>query len=246
MNWIDTILSDIAEALGLLTRLPVRLWRDPRGAEAVWAYPLAGLVVGLIACGVALGAQTLGLPALATALVAILVMTALTGALHEDGLADWADALGARGGAEVRLAVMKDSHIGAFGVIALIASIGLRASLLAALPILPALLACTMLSRAVMTLPMALLRHARSDGLARLVGRPGITRCLMATTLGSLPVVGWLGVPALGVVSAALIAGSTPGLWARRRIGGQTGDILGATQQCAEIGALLALCAVLA
>ena len=203
---------------------------------------MAGLAAALPACAIIWALGSTGLPALAVALLAILAQILATGALHEDGLADWADGMGARGGPQERLAAMRDSHTGAFGLIALIFSITLRAAALSALasPMI-ALILAAMASRATMPLIMAVLPHARSDGLSHLTGRPAGAIAALALALGLIPLA--LATCALWPVLAASAA-ALPAIWAARRIKGQTGDILGAAQQCAEIAILLALAAI--
>ncbi len=225
--------GDIALALALLTRLPVRLAHGAatRGAAAAWAWPLAGAIVGGLA---ALGgsiALALGLP---TGVVAGIVLAAgivLTGALHEDGLADCADGFWGGWDRARRLEIMKDSHIGSYGVLALGLSLILRWSALSALiaagHLWGPIIAAAALSRVPMTGVMHALPNARGSGLSQSTGRPAQGGAVIAAVL------------------AAALAGLAAAAIARARIGGQTGDVLGATQQLAEIAALAALAAVL-
>jgi adenosylcobinamide-GDP ribazoletransferase len=234
---------DIPLALGLLTRLPVTV--DPevarrRGAAAAWAYPLAGLVVAVCAAALGWAALAVGLPGALAAGLVLATQTILTGALHEDGLADTADGLWGGWDRDRRLEIMKDSRIGTYGVIALVLSFGLRWSALAALaPVMgPALLAAALLSRAGMTAVMGCLPPARDGGLSRGVGCPATrawgAACAIAVGL-SFAVAGPV---ALGMALAAGFTALACAAIARSRIGGQTGDILGATQQVAEIACL--------
>src|SRR5260221_13885986 len=125
-------LADLQVALGFLTRLPVRA-RGSLG-NAAWTFPLVGLVVGAVAALVFAVARALSLPHEIGSILAVAATIALTGALHEDGPADTADGFG--GGVErwQRLAIMRDSRIGSYGVIALVLGLLLRVSALAALP----------------------------------------------------------------------------------------------------------------
>ena len=114
-------LGDITAALGLLSRLPVRVDTSratARGAQAAWAYPIAGLILAALACAIAQIALMLGVPAPLTAGLALASLVIMTGAMHEDGLADSTDGLWGGWDKDRRLAIMKDSHIGAYGVIA--------------------------------------------------------------------------------------------------------------------------------
>lgn len=235
-------LSDLAEAVGLLTRLPVRLTGAPRGAQATWAYPLAGLVVGAI--GALVAWLTSALPPALTAGFTLAAMTLVTGALHEDGLADTADGLWGGWTVERRLEIMKDSRIGAYGVLALIFGIGLRWSALAALAsegaLWPVLLAVGMLSRAPMVVLMHGMPNARGSGLSASTGRPPRATVLLAVVLATLGGAATLGPAVLPAILVLALVTLGMAALARAKIGGQTGDILGATQQVSEI-ALLAL-----
>ena len=244
---------DVAAALGLRTRLagPVNgTEAKKRGAAAAWAWPLAGAVVGALAGLLLWVGLWLGLPPLAAGLLAVAAQIVLTGALHEDGLADSADGLWGGWTQDRRLEIMRDSRIGSYGVLALILSVGLRATACAALPAGPlavAVLAATgAASRGAMTGVMAGLPPARPDGRAVSTGRPSPATTGLALAgasalwLIALPFGLALITVAACCAGAAIVAGI-----ARAKIGGQTGDILGASQQIAEITALLALAASL-
>ncbi|SEL10426.1 cobalamin-5'-phosphate synthase [Roseovarius azorensis] len=240
---------DVPLALGLLSRLPMPVRDTARGARAAWAYPLAGVLIGSLAALGGLGALWLGLPAPVAALVALSLMIALSGALHEDALADTTDGLCGGWTPERRLEIMKDSHIGSYGVIALCLSLGARWSALWMLyQVSPAtatsaLIVSATLSRAMMPLLMTALPHARTTGLSHNVGRaPGSTAALgLAIALVmTLLLLGGAGMSAIAVAALTTLALA---LIARARIGGQTGDILGATQQLAEIAILFSLLA---
>ncbi|MEL6640743.1 MAG: adenosylcobinamide-GDP ribazoletransferase, partial [Pseudomonadota bacterium] len=113
---------DVPAALGLLTRLPIPVDAEKaqaRGAAAAWAYPIVGLVLGAILVCAAWGLSALGVPEEVTALLLIATAVVITGALHEDGLADSADGLWGGWDKTRRLEIMKDSSIGAYGVLAL-------------------------------------------------------------------------------------------------------------------------------
>ena len=235
--------ADAAEALALLTRLPVPAHR-PRGAASAWAWPLAGLVVGLLSGLIALLLLWLGVPAGIAAGLTLAAQVMLTGGLHEDGLADCAD--GFWGGLEPtrRLEIMKDSRIGSYGVIALALGLGLRWSALSLLfaegQVFAPLIAAAMLSRAPMAVLMAALPNARGDGLSARVGRPAQETALLAAFVAlafGLLVAGWA---ILAPVFWLTLAVTGLAALARAKVGGQTGDVLGAAQQVAEIAALAA------
>jgi adenosylcobinamide-GDP ribazoletransferase len=240
--------TELAAAFGLLTRLPVH--RLPLSiiqtrSDAVWAYPLVGATVGALGGGVYWLAHGLScLPALA-ALWALAAMILLTGALHEDGLADLADGF-AGGTPEQSLAIMRDHRIGAYGVIALMLSLAIRGTAIALIAdphaVVAALMAAGAASRLSAVLLMAALPHARPDGLSVTVGRPRAP--LAGAALGLTFVVSWVLLPfgrALVVMLTALAAALILGSIARARLGGQTGDVLGASCQLSECLALTAL-----
>jgi adenosylcobinamide-GDP ribazoletransferase len=240
---------DVTQALSLLSRLPLRSTSHDRGARAAWAYPVAGMVIGGLAALAGALAQWAGLPPPLVALVALALLVICTGALHEDGLADSADGLWGGWTRERRLEIMKDSHIGTYGVIALVLSLGARWSalwlLFAESPATAtgAILASAALSRAVMPCVMTLLPHARETGLSHSHGRPRRRTAAVGLGIAFGVTILLTGAPGLWAVISALIVASLAARIARVRIGGQTGDILGATQQIAEIAVLLSLLA---
>lgn len=242
-------LGDAHLAAVFLTRLPLPDAGIGDLARAMRAFPLVGLGLGLGAAAIA-GAAGSVLPPLPAALLAVLALVLATGALHEDGLADLADGLGARGDREKRLEVMRDSRTGAFGVLALIFTVGLRASALAAIPLgwgqCAALVAACALSRALIPAAMQVMGPARPDGLGAGAGCPDATIAATAAGLGLLACLIGLGLPGtLAALLAALAAGGSVIWIARRTLGGYTGDVLGAVQQATEIAVLLAAAGIL-
>ncbi|MFQ6553168.1 adenosylcobinamide-GDP ribazoletransferase [Aestuariibius insulae] len=243
-------LADIARALGLLTRLPVPVDAEAamaRGARAAWAWPLVGMLVGGGAAVAGYGAALLWSSPLIAAVIALGLMTVLTGAMHEDGLADCADGFFGSHERERRLAIMKDSRIGTFGVMALVFITLLKVAALAILLAEPAiplgLVVAAMLSRSMMV-PLMWLPNARTNGLSRAVGTPpgsALSLALATACVASLLVLGW---SALTAIVAAVLAAMACAAIARSKIGGQTGDVLGATQQISETAVLLTLAAL--
>lgn len=224
-------LGDLRGAFGLLTRLP--LGGPGRGAAGCWAWPVAGAVVGALGAVAGWGALALGLPAGWAAALALAVQAMATGGLHEDGLADTFDGLmGGRDPAR-RLEIMRDSRIGSFGALALMLVLLARwSALVVILPIAPmALIAAAAASRAVMPVLMAAMPSARPDGLSRMIGRPTVLQAGLAVLVALVPLAIFGPLAALIAVPLLLLA---LGRWARARIGGQTGDILGAAQQLTE------------
>lgn len=239
-----------ALALGFLTRLPVgREAHSPARmrASTVWL-PLAGMAVGAFSAGVFLaGAQVL--PPVVALLLATAATLLLTGALHEDGLADTADGLGART-RERALEIMRDSRIGAHGALALGLVLALRIAALEALPVpvaAVALVAAGGASRASAVLVVATSRYARAEGAGGFTtGGPGRRRLVVALVpvLAGLVLVAWAaGWAAAGGAVLGLAAGHGSRLLWERRLGGYTGDTLGATQQVSEVGMVLGVLA---
>lgn len=246
---LGTAAADLGHALAFLTILPVRPPDPgPRGLEGAAAcFPLVGALVGALAGATrALGADAFG--PLTASVLAVLVLTLVSGALHLDGLADTADGVGARGGgAERRLAVMRDSATGAFGVLALLAWALLLTSALATLSDHDALLALIVAGA---TSRWAALLHARAapparrDGLGAAfhVGPPALLIATATAVAAALVAAGLL--PGLAALGAALAAAAATTACARRLLGGRTGDTLGATVALAEAAVLLALLAI--
>ncbi|MGQ2902241.1 MAG: adenosylcobinamide-GDP ribazoletransferase [Neoaquamicrobium sediminum] len=240
------LLADIACCVGFYTRLPIPDPGERDFAAAQWAAPIAGVVVGLMV-GTTLGlSHALGVAAPLAAALALAAGALLTGALHEDGLADVADGFGGGQTRERKLEIMKDSRVGSYGVIALVLSLLMRWSALAMLAasgtftMIAVLVGAHAASRAAIPAFMARVQPARPDGLSAGVGRVDSQAALYAAIIGFLlllPVgLGFALVAALLVVALSL--------WlerlAMRQIGGQTGDVLGTLQQCCEIAVLAA------
>lgn len=218
--------------------------------------PLAGLLLGLPSGLILLGAWALGLGPFLAATLAVATSALVTGALHEDGLADVADGFGGGDTRERCLEIMRDSRIGAYGGVALVLSLALRIGALATLLdrtgayAALALVLAAAISRTAALAPMVLLDPARPGGASAAVGRPtGRTFFVAAGLCLGLAIASVsLGLPAGGVVlmvgCSALAAGAVTAL-ARRKIGGQTGDVVGACQQMAEVAGLIGLVAAI-
>lgn len=222
-----------------LTRLPCPAHAPVALGQAAWAMPLVGLAVGMIGAGVMGAGQSLGLGALASAAFAVAAAVWVTGALHEDGLADCADAFGLRRPAGRTHAILKDPRMGAFGVVTLVLSLLLRVLLAAEAGPL-ALLTAEVLSRAAMALAMAI-SPAAGAGSAAAAGRASLALTGIAAMLSLGLGIGLSGLGAL-LGSVLALAGSVYVLSVGyHRIGGHTGDVLGAVQQVSLIGVLLGL-----
>ncbi len=241
-------LSDILSALAFLTRIPVASHSTNSCISSEsWAWPVAGALVGAAAGGLAWILSVASVPFGVVAFLSLLLIVLLTGALHEDGLADTADGLWGGNAPASRLAIMNDSRIGVFGATAVFLSLlgrwqGIEA--LGPTHILPALIASCAVSRSVMLMAMYKMPAAKKGGLAFAAGPPdsrvAVTGVALAAII-ALSTVGWMALPLLAVSGLAAV----PVCWlAHRKVGGVTGDILGAVQQCAELAAVLLLATV--
>lgn len=240
---IDAV--DLLAALGLLTRFPVSLDSAramDRGAASAWAYPLVGVVLGVVLAATVPLFLWVGLPGGIVAGLILALGVIVTGAMHEDGLADTADGLWGGWDRTRRLEIMKDSHIGVYGVCAIALSLLIRWLALVVIVSVGAywvaLIAVFALSRASMVVLMATMPHARDSGLSRRVGRPASATAWLAVGI-AVAVAALCGY--IGLIVVAGLATLVCGLVARAKIGGQTGDILGATQQITEMALLLSV-----
>ena len=244
-------------ALQFFTRLPIPRWV---GFEPDWLnhasryFPLVGLVVGAITAAVyALTAWLL--PAPVAAVLSTAAGIYVTGAFHEDGFADMCDGFGGGMTGERVMEIMKDSRIGAYGAIGIVCMLALKLSVLAMLPPLTAigaLLAAHPLSRFMATALIWRLDYARAEGKAKpLAQKMKASEFLIAALTAAAPALllsahGWLPWIALvcGLIAATTAAGWLAALFVRR-IGGYTGDCLGAVQQVTEVVFYLAILASL-
>jgi len=248
-------------ALQFFTRIPVtgRLAQwvgySPAMLRASAAhFPAVGWVVGAIGALALAAALALWTPLIAAVLCTV-VTVLVTGAFHEDGLSDVADGLGGASTRERALEIMKDSRIGAFGAIAVVLALGLKFALLAALAGQGAFVACAALLAAHVLsrlAPLAVMRASPyvggEGGKSKPMADAVSGTAVFVAVLWSLPAAALL-VIAGGVVNgvAAVVAGALVALFMvrllRRRLGGFTGDGLGATQQLSELAIYLALAA---
>ena len=227
-------------ALAFLTRLPVPLPKDPDLSRAAWSFPLVGLLVGAAAAGTRAAADQ-GLPPLPATLLAIAVAVVITGALHEDGLADIADATGAHVDRARKLEILKDPRVGAFGATALILAIALVATSVAALDTTEAvktLIVAHVLSRWAI-LPVGLLPPAKPGGAGSLL-RVTTPPLAIATLIAAAIAVAAGAWPALIAAPATVAAAA---LLLQRTLGGVTGDGYGATAKLTEIVVCITLVA---
>lgn len=242
-------------ALQFFTRLPIPRWV---GFEQDWLhhasryFPLVGLVVGVIGAAV-YAAAALVLPAPVAAVLSTAATIYITGAFHEDGFADTCDGLGGGMTRERVLEIMKDSRVGAYGAIGVVCMLGTKVTTLAMLPAasaIAALLLAHPLSRLCATSLIWRMEYARAEGKAKPLAErmTGAEFCIAVLTVALAAAV----LLAAGALTAyailAAVASCVLATWwlARKfkhRIGGYTGDCLGAVQQLAEAVAYIAILA---
>jgi adenosylcobinamide-GDP ribazoletransferase len=246
-HWLAERLHELNVSVLFSTRLPLARALPISGGElarAIWALPLAGIVVGVIGAVVYALLHRIGLPPWPAAALSLAATLAATGCLHEDGLADTVDGFGGGKTREQKLAIMRDSRIGVYAVCSLVLSILIRAAALASLAdtglVAAALIAAHGAARAAMPVFMFFVPPARRDGLSSDVGRPPETQVAVAAALGILILIAALGFAhALAALVLLVILIALMAWLSVRQIDGQTGDVVGALEQASEIVVLL-------
>ena len=249
MTPLRTRLAEVQVAVMLLTRLPAgRMAEAPTIGAAVWAFPIAGALVGGIAAVVLAGALAVGIAPPLAAGLALAAGILTTGGLHEDGLADVADGFGGGRDRARKLEIMRDSRIGSYGGLALILSLGLRWQAIAHLAAdhpfmaISAVIALAVCSRVGLAFALLWMPAARSEGMGKMASATTLPCALAALAIGLFIAMGILGpVLALWVMLAQIVVQFAFARLALRQIGGQSGDVLGAMQQLAEIAGWLVL-----
>ena len=254
---LDGFLTRVMHALSFLSRIPVHdtffQGNKVDMLAATRVFPVAGLLIALPAAVLVAILHHTHTDPLLTAGLALALATVITGALHEDGLADTADGFGGGADKERCLAIMKDSCIGAYGAIALILSYLLRVAAIAALSreasglaVAVSLIAVASFSRAMMVWHWHDLPPARQAGVAASIGQPGTTdrnhalaygtgiACVLLLSSNTI-------IAAIIAIAASFAAANLFKRQCLRKIEGHTGDTIGATQQITEIVMLVAL-----
>ena len=228
------------DAVSLLTRLRTRGGRDT--ARAIPWMPVVGALIGL-ASGLVYWAAHVFLSPLISGSLAITTSILLTGALHEDGLADVADAFGARVEPARAIEIMRDPHHGTYGILALLVSASLRIAAVAAMPPVTAIVglaAAHSLARAGAIGLMSRMPPAPGSELGASYRSPEMARGVLAGIIFALALAfTTLGIWGFTAAAVVFISVLISGLLAQQKIGGFNGDVLGSTEQLAEIGILL-------
>jgi adenosylcobinamide-GDP ribazoletransferase len=245
-EWLD----DFKTAVAFLTRLPMphpEGSMPPNFVRAHRMFPVVGALIGAVIGLVCLALRATGLPDLASAALALGAGMILTGALHEDGLADVADGFGGGRDTAAKLEIMRDSRLGTYGAVILLVSFAAKLSALASLldaQVVYGLIAAHALARGMLPVMSLNLPYARKDGLAANAGQPDTTVAMVAIAIAlviALLALSWAN--AFWAVLVTAICAVAMAWLAKRQIGGQTGDVLGAAEQIAETAVLLLLSA---
>jgi adenosylcobinamide-GDP ribazoletransferase len=248
-EWFD----DFKTAVAFLTRLPMPHPQGPMPPNFVRAhrmFPVVGALIGAAVGLLCLGLRHVGVPDLAAAALALGAGAVLTGALHEDGLADVADGFGGGRDLASKLEIMRDSRLGTYGALILLVSFATKLSALAAIPdghVVQSLIASHALAGGVLPWMSMSLPYARKDGLAANAGRPDAATAAIAAALAlAIALLSLSFANALGAALVACLSAAGMARLAQRQIGGQTGDVLGGAEQVAETVILVLLAARLA
>jgi adenosylcobinamide-GDP ribazoletransferase len=241
------MMKQLLAALRFLTILPIPGgWgtaADDLAGSVPW-FPVIGLLLGAVAAAAA-WAISLVAPPMVSAAVVVILLLSFSGCLHMDGLSDTADGLLSSRSRERILEIMKDSHIGAMGVVAIVCVLLLKFAALASLPagrLWPAVLLMPLAGRCAIVLHMAVLPYARPEGLGAVFyrRRPRWAAVWAAAVLG-MAAYGVLGVEGLIVWAACIVVTLAFSAYVYRKIGGATGDTLGAVCEIIEIVPALTL-----
>lgn len=252
MSLLRARLAEVQLAVMLLTRLPAGQIRvAPPIAAAAWAFPVAGGIVALFPAMTLLAAHAAHVPAGMAAGLALLVGVLATGGLHEDGLADCADGLGGGRDRLHKLEIMRDSRIGSYGGLALILALGMRWQALALIAPSPslsimALVSLAIASRSGLACALWLMPAARTNGMGQAASGTDALRAGIAVAIGLVALALAFGWAAGTIVIAMVVVQLGLAGLAQRQLGGQTGDVLGAMQQLAEIAGWIAIAALFA
>lgn len=242
-------LVSFALAVQFLTRLPVDVgdrFTPELFARSVRFYPLVGALVGAVGAAIYLVSALVFSHAVAV-VCAMVALLALTGAFHEDGLADTFDGLGGGHDRAAKLQIMRDSRLGTYGTAALVSALALRAALLVSLSpeMLPwALVLGQSLSRLSSVLAIRGSAYVRDEGTGKPVAETVDTSALLwVITFGAVFLLAALGAVGGATLCAALLGLAVAHIvlrrWIERHLGGYTGDTLGAIQQVSDIGFLM-------
>jgi adenosylcobinamide-GDP ribazoletransferase len=240
-------------ALQFLTRLPISVTNEftsERMTASVRYYPLVGLLIGAIAA-TTFAVSLIVFPTVIAVLISTSLGILLTGAFHEDGLADTFDGIGGGSSSTASLEIMKDSRIGVYGMLALTLALALKIAGLSAMPsatCVVALLSAHAISRWSSVVVIATSTYVRDDGTgkptAEGIGMPSFMFATLPVILATAVLYCYTSpLEAAGALIGLALAHILIRLYFERKIGGYTGDCLGAAQQASELGLYLGILA---
>lgn len=240
-------MSRLILATQFLTRIPLSFKEEDGlelGLSSVY-FPVVGAIIGIILCGIVWILGAFECNALVISSITVVTLIIITGGIHMDGLADMVDAFYAGKNREDILRVMRDPHIGTMGVLVVVSAVMLKTALLFSISpkLLPnALVAMCVLGRWAMVISMKMAPYARSDGKAKpFIEATGYKQVFVATVMTIACLVLTWHIQGLIIMAAVAIAAITVTLCARLKLGGITGDTLGATDEICEVAALFTL-----
>jgi len=243
-------MTNLLLAIQFLTVIPIKIshFNEKKCAESVIYFPLVGLLLGLILIGANSVLSSLYFGKWAISIILVVLLIALTRGLHLDGLADTSDALLSVRSKDEMLKIMRDSCIGVMGALSIISVILLKIALLASISpllIMPSLLLMCVLSRWSMVMMMFLFPYARTEGKAKSfiagINYKIFTLSTLITLLLAIYIAGYKG---LLIMLAAALLTYVFGIFTKSKIGGITGDTIGATNELAEVVILFTICVI--
>jgi adenosylcobinamide-GDP ribazoletransferase len=245
--------KDILHLLSFFTIIPIKSNTKTKLSKSLYALPLVSLIIGVIAAIPLLTLSLINMPNLIISIITIFTLILVTGALHEDGIADFMDSFGGAKSKNKKIEILSDSNIGSYGTIALILSILTRIIALylilessGILSAISALLAVSVLSRTSMLHILATLPAVKKSGLGHSATMPEKNILIFSYSL-SILIISLLTIPAFGflglffVISSGILASLLVTSIAFKHLGGQTGDVCGSVQQISEILIYLSL-----
>lgn len=240
-------MKSLLAAIQFLTITPLKSQDSDKHLPSAMAwFPVVGLLLGLTLTGLSLILGTLNLNGLLVNTVLVVTLIIMTGGLHLDGLADTSDAILSGKSREDMLVIMRDPHIGTMGVLSLISMLLLKISLLSSIDApwkIPALILMCVFSRWAMSLLILLFPYARQEGKAMIfIEGKSLRNFAIATAITSAIAVITMSLNGLAIFAIAALSAYVIGRTISAKLGGVTGDVLGATNELVEVVILISVC----
>jgi len=253
VNEFSNYKKDILHLLSFFTIIPIKSNTKTKLSKSLYVLPLISLIIGTIATIPLLTLSLIDMPNLIISIITIFTLILITGALHEDGLADFVDSFGAAKSKAKKIEILSDSHIGVYGTIALIISLSIRITALyvildsgGILYAISALLAASVLSRTTILHILTTLPAIKKNGLGYSATMPEKKVLIFSYSL-SIFILSILVIPTFGffgflfIITSGVLASLLVTSIAFKHLGGQTGDVCGSVQQISEILIYLSL-----